>query len=90
MIFGGGPPKTQPLYGGVAGTHSISDNINSGYMIKLEDGSVWEISPTDQADTSIWLATEEITVVEGDDPSYPYKLINTHTEEVAEAKLLSQ
>ena len=63
-------------------------NMDSGSLIKLEDGSLWLISPIDRVDTSIWLVTEAITVIVGDNPVYPYKLINTDTEEVAEAKLL--
>jgi len=77
-----------PLYSGLGEGHWISNNMDSGHLIKLEDGSLWLISPIDRVDTSIWLVTEQITVIVGDNPVYPYKLINTDTEEVAEAKLL--
>lgn len=59
-------------------------------MIKLEDGSLWEISPVDRVNTALWLATEEITVVESDNSIYPYKLINTDSGDTAGAKLISR
>ena len=76
------------LYSSIGKGHWVSKNLDSGYSIKLEDGSLWEISPIDRVDTSLWLVTEEITVTDSGNPMYPYKLINTDTEDVVEAKLL--
>jgi len=41
-------------------------------------------------ESSLWLPISDITVIEGDDPAYPYKLVNTDDNEVVNAKLLSQ
>lgn len=75
-------------YAGLGSGHWISKNIDGKY-ITLEDGSLWEISSFDQINTCLWLTTDDITVVENDNPFYPYLLINTDEGEKAEAKLVS-
>ncbi|KYH31130.1 copper amine oxidase N-terminal domain-containing protein [Neomoorella mulderi] len=84
-------PKNIPStsYKGLGSGHWISENSDGKY-IKLEDGSLWEISSFDQIDTRFWLTTDDITVIENNNPFYPYLLINTDEAEEAEAKLLSQ
>jgi len=77
-------------YVGVGGDHWVSKNIDSGRFIKLEDGSLWQISPIDRINTMLWLVVDEITVVESNNPLYPFKLINTDNGDTAEAKLVSQ
>jgi len=57
-------------------------------MIRLEDGSLWEISPLDRIDTSLWLPVDGIIIIESRNPLYPYKLINKRDK--AEAKFISQ
>jgi len=81
--------RATQVYSGVGSGHWVSENIDGGRIIKLEDGSLWEISPIDRIDTMLWLPTEDITVVESDNPLYPYKLINTDAGDAVEAKLIS-
>ncbi len=78
------------VYAGIGGGHWVGEKIDSGKMIKLEDGSLWEISAMSRIDTMLWLPTESITVTEGDTPGYPYMLVNTDSGESAAAKLLDQ
>ncbi|MCK4329072.1 hypothetical protein KAX02_04450 [candidate division WOR-3 bacterium] len=77
-------------YWGVGNTHWVSEKIDRGDFIQLEDGSLWEISPIDRINTMLWLSFEDIVVIESNNPHYPYKLINTDSEDTAEAKLISQ
>ena len=79
--------KRDNYYGEGTG-HWVLENIDSSKFIKLEDGSLWEISSLDKIEAMLWLVTEEITVVESNNPLYSYKLINTDTGESAEAKLI--
>jgi len=64
----------------------VSTDMDTGRLV-LDDGSIWKISPTDRVDSLLF---EVITVTDSGNPMYPYKLINTDTEDVVEAKLLSQ
>lgn len=77
-------------YSGMSGRHRVSKNIDGGKFIKLEDGSLWEISPIFISFIRFWLVTQEIIVIENDNPLYPYKLINSDSNDWAEAKFISQ
>ena len=68
--------------------HWINEVRDSGRFILLEDGSLWEVAPINQAETCIWLPTAEIEVLENDDPIYPYKIVNKDEEEVVDAKFI--
>lgn len=85
-----GLAPTGQLYVGVGSGHWIGEVMDSGRLVKLEDDSLWEVAPLDRIDTALWLPTTEITVLDGGDPLYPYKLVNTDDGEVANAKLVSQ
>jgi hypothetical protein len=56
--------------------HWIESNEQSGEIIILEDGSIWEVSDT--LDSSLWLPLSSITVC-------PYSLINTDDNERVDA-----
>lgn len=77
-------------YAGVGSGHWVSEVMDDGRLVKLEDDSLWEVAPLDRINTALWLGTTQITVLDGDDPLYPYKLVNTDDGEVANAKLVSQ
>jgi hypothetical protein len=61
--------------------HWIESVTDDGDIIKLEDGSVWEVDAADQVVAMLWLPTTEITVC-GD------KLINTDDDETVIARRL--
>jgi hypothetical protein len=61
--------------------HWVESVTDDGDIVKLEDGSVWEIGGGDQVDTALWLPTTEIVAC-------PDKLINTDDKETAEATRL--
>lgn len=79
---------TPPLYINVGERQFISENIDSGRLLRLSDGSLWLISPIDIISTALWLATSDVVVIEGDDPSYPFKIVSSDDNEVVNARLL--
>jgi len=74
----------------VGGTYTIESIMDEGNLIKMDDGSLWQVSPFDVSDTAIWLESSEITVIQSKDPAYPYKLINADEHETVHARLLRQ
>jgi hypothetical protein len=79
---GSAPPPAQPpssgeVYFDTGSGHWIQDITPDGAVITLEDGSRWLVDPIDRLDTELWLAVDDITVLDGSNPSYPYRLIDT-------------
>ena len=77
------------IYTGTTKGHWVSEKIDEGRIIKLEDGSLWEISPLDRIETMLWLVTDDISVIGSANPFYPYYLLHKSTGEPIEAKLIS-
>ncbi len=50
--------------------HWVDSVLSDGEVVKLEDGSIWQIDSVDTVDSSLWLETDDVTVCDG-------KLINT-------------
>ena len=69
--------------------HWIDDISSTGATITLDDGSVWLISPLDQAASSIWLPIDNVVVRHSRDPSYPYLIVNTDEGETASARFVA-
>lgn len=78
---------TVSAYSGVGSGHWVQDVSSGGKIVTLEDGSLWEISPTDIIFTAIWLPVSNIVVLEDSGP-YPYRLINTDDGEAVNAKYI--
>ena len=77
------------IYAMTGDGHWIKEVKEGGKIIILEDVSRWEVSPINIVETCMWLPMTDITVEDGDDPSYPYKLINTEDKEEVDANYLS-
>ncbi len=58
---------------------SLSENIQNGKILKLSDGTYWEVAPTDQNISSAWLFPFPVEIVPSKLPGFPYKLINKNT-----------
>lgn len=84
------PKQNTGKYSGGSSGHWIQENIDSGSMMVLEDGSIWGIDPLDKIDAMLWLPISNITIVTSDNgsPGYEYLLINTDDGEKAHAKYL--
>jgi hypothetical protein len=72
------PPFMGRTYSSCESGHWVDAVLDDGHLVKLEDGSLWEIDAADQVDTALWLPTSEITICVG-------KLINTDDNETAGA-----
>ncbi len=80
------------VYSGLGGGHWVSNKIDSGNIIVLEDGSMWEIQSIDRIFTRLWLRITAITVLEASTPigDYRYRLVNTDDNESVLAKYLGK
>lgn len=81
-----GYPPGGRMYLMTGSGHWLKTNIDHGQMLKLEDGSLWEVASWDRITASLWLPVSAITVVEVG--GYSYKLVNTDDGEAVEAKFL--
>ncbi len=75
------------------GLHYVSQLTDGGKFILLEDQSLWEVDSFDEWEVHLWQHVDEIRVVQsfgGDNPYYPYTLINLRRGGSVEAKLLSK
>ncbi len=85
------PSAPPPITVVTGGGHWISKVMDGGRYVKLEDGSLWEVSALDRIDSMLWLMTESIVIVENSSSvTYPYKLVNKDTGDVVEAKPISK
>jgi hypothetical protein len=71
-------PSPRRGYSSCDAGHWVDAVLDDGHLVKLEDGSLWEIDAADQVETALWLPTSEITVCAG-------KLVNTDDNETAGA-----
>jgi hypothetical protein len=88
LLKGGVPSENLSADYVVDSEHWIEAVMDDGNLIKLEDGSLWKVSPTDVAESALWLPVTSVTVIDSDDPNYPYKLVNTDDNEAVEAQLI--
>ena len=61
--------------------HWVETVTDDGHIVKLEDGSIWEIDLADRVTVSLWLPTTDIVMCSD-------KLINTEDGETAQATRL--
>jgi hypothetical protein len=78
------PQPTQNPYSSM-----ISLNLEGGKFIQLQDGTLYQIAPTDIDTASVWLTPVLITVTQSKDPNYPYILQNTQNKTQVSAKKAS-
>ncbi|MDP3483273.1 MAG: hypothetical protein Q8S05_08210 [Sulfuricella sp.] len=58
--------------------HWVDTVSNDGQIVKLEDGSIWEVDAVDAIDSALWLPTTDIVACDD-------KLINTEDNETVSA-----
>jgi Staphylococcal nuclease homologue len=59
--------------------HWVDSVSDDGEIVKLEDGSIWEVEAGDSADSALWLSTTDIVACDD-------KLINTDDNETVSAR----
>lgn len=66
---------------GCEGGHWIDSVIDDGRIVKLEDGTIWQVDSIDQIYSMLWLPVSDIVVCDD-------KLINIDDDEVVNARRL--
>jgi hypothetical protein len=61
--------------------HWVDSVTADGSIVKLDDGSIWQVSASDTIDSALWLPMTDIVVCDD-------KLINTEDNESVEARQL--
>lgn len=83
--------KDKEGYLGLNSEHWIDKNYD-GEIIKLEDGSIWEVSEIDVFNSMLWLPVDNIKIKKSTDPfgEYVYEMKNEDDETSVPVKLLKQ
>lgn len=63
--------------------HWVDSVSDDGEIVKLEDGSIWQVDLADRVDSALWLPTTDIVACDD-------KLINTDDNETVSATRLGQ
>ena len=71
---------TTPALAACDDGHWISEVVNDGAVVVLQDGSMWRVDGIDQIDTALWLPLTSIAVCDGN------MLINTDDGEKAHVR----
>lgn len=81
-------PSKKGVYLGTGSGHWLQKNIDSGSMLVLEDGSLWEIDPIEKIDAMLWLPMTSVRVLESTNgaPGYDYLIVNTDDGEKVHAR----
>lgn len=58
---------------------TLSENLHGGKIIRLSDGSTWEVNPRDVSRAQVWLFPFPIRIEKNDSSTYPYRLVNANT-----------
>lgn len=72
-------PSRSGGYSGCETGHWVESVSSDGQIVKLEDGSIWEVDAVDAIDSALWLPTTEIIACDD-------KLINTDDNETVSAR----
>jgi hypothetical protein len=76
------------FYIGIHEEHWLRDKLEEGRIVILEDGSTWEVHPSDRQRTKRWLRISTVTVKYAQKESHPYVLSNSTEGEEARANYL--
>ncbi len=66
----------------------LEQNMQSGAQLMFNDGSIYEIAPTDRSKTVFWLTPIEVTFEPSGDQNYPSKITNTLTKVSVNGKMI--
>ena len=78
QYVGKAPSSRGRRYSSCESGHWVDSVSNDGQVVKLEDGSIWEVDAVDAIDSALWLPTTDIVVCDD-------KLINTDDNETVSA-----
>ena len=66
--------KASGVYDKVASNRKLVECTQSAEVIRLDDGSLWQVAPNDRAQLGAWKATDAIQVSEPDKGEFPYQI----------------
>ena len=58
---------------------TVDENLHSGKIIVLSDGSTWEVAPESLKISESWIFPSPLKIEKINHLSYPYKITNTYT-----------
>ena len=70
--------------------HWLKEVQKGGRVIVLDDESIWEIAPPHAGDICTWDLVSGIAVSNGEDPAFPFRLLNTGIGESVDARHLGR
>ena len=58
----------------------IEENLHGGKILKLSNGTIWEVAPQDVKITEIWIFPFPLELKKSTNSAYPYYLINKNSK----------
>jgi len=58
----------------------IEENLHGGKILKLNNGTTWEVAPQDVHITEIWIFPFPLKLEKSNNPNYPYYLVNKRSK----------
>lgn len=68
---------------------TMSENIDGGKILKLSDGSKWEVDPRDLSTSELWLFTFPVKVSKKGNGQFPYEIKNLNTGSIVRAQKIN-
>ncbi len=65
---------------------TIEEKVNFGSIIRLSDGTSWEINFLHKTRIRHWRPGQNVNIIPSENAFYPHILVNTDPVECAEAK----
>ena len=73
-----------------ASDYWIQQIKDRGRIIILNTGDVLQVDPADSLYSMLWLPAQRADVLQGDEPAYPYKIVDLDENETVNAKLANK
>ena len=73
-----------------ASDYWIQQIKDRGRIIILNTGDVLQVDPADTLYSMLWLPAQRVDVLQGDEPVYPYKIVDLDENETVSAKLANK
>ena len=59
---------------------TLDENLHNGKVLKLSNGTLWEVAPQDVQITEIWIFPFPLKLEKSKDKAYPYYLVNKRSK----------
>jgi len=64
----------------------LSQNIDNGRILRLDDDSEYLVAPEDVEQSSFWITPFPLRIEESDDPEYPQRIVNINNGKSVKVK----